>query len=144
MNWGWLCAIGYFVIGTGVINAFGMLLVPPLARLWADRIIRKRLVPNPTPMVGGGKPYIFKPLFRGARFLGRESGKGEAKRISKRCWLVTDVIVLALGGFLFGCVGFPFIGFCLQARAIPGLLAFIACSLCGYSLVGQYFWSSIL
>ena len=63
-----------------------------------------------------------------------EDLRAQFQSLQSGCFIVVDVIVLALAGLALGLMGFWFIGFARKANAWPGVLAFIAASFIGLTL----------
>ena len=125
--------IGYFLVGMVVINFLGMVVVPPIHRKWASSRIARRIMPSG---IGAeNMAYIYKPPLRSPKFVNETIARDKARRISDTTFFVTDVLVLALGGFLAGCCGLVFVGFPLNWKGIPGTAAFIAASFLAVSLI---------
>jgi len=53
-------------------------------------------------------------------------------------FILWDVVVLAIAGFIGGLLGFWFVGVSLNAKGWPGMLTFIAASLFGVALTGSF------
>jgi len=125
--------IGYFLVGMVVINFLGMVVVPPIYKIWASKRIARRIMPSG--ICAENMAYIYKPPLRSPKFVNEIIARDKARRISDTTFFVTDVLVLALGGFLAGCCGLVFVGFPLNWKGIPGTAAFIAASFLAVSLI---------
>jgi len=52
-----------------------------------------------------------------------------------RCYMLVDVLVLGIVGFLMGTIlGWFFVGISFEAKSWPGLIAFVALSMFGASM----------
>lgn len=57
------------------------------------------------------------------------------KSLVTRSYIMVDVLVLGIAGFLFGAVlGWFFIGISFESRGWPGMIAFIVMSMIGSSM----------
>lgn len=63
-----------------------------------------------------------------------ESGDVEIQSIYTHYFVITDIIVLGIAGFIGGILGYLLIGISLDAKGWPGMIAFIAGSILGLSL----------
>ena len=122
------------LIGTAVIWALTYLIVMPISEFLTNRRIAK-----PTDVI----------------YLPQKTGTIDSKsleeiitsrtndypfrkeRIYNRIFIITDVVVLGIAGFLMGfMIGWYFIGITWKARSIPAMLTFI-----GLSFAGAYLHS---
>jgi ABC-type long-subunit fatty acid transport system fused permease/ATPase subunit len=57
-------------------------------------------------------------------------------RVATQYYILWDVVVLGIAGFIGGLLGFWFIGISLEAKGWPGMIAFIAASFMGIAAKG--------
>jgi len=106
------------MIGTAILWVLNAVLVAPLTN-WS---LRRRMVAE------GVDPSSIGDL---------SSGQGARwKGIATGYYILWDVIVLGIAGFIGGLLGFWFIGVSLDLKGWPGILAFIGASLFGFALSG--------
>ncbi len=63
-----------------------------------------------------------------------EDDKRRWEAIATGYYILWDVLVLGIAGFIGGLLGYFFIGISLEAKGWPGMLAFIGASLLGLTL----------
>jgi zinc transporter ZupT len=56
------------------------------------------------------------------------------QRVATGYYILWDVLVLGVAGFVGGLLGFWFLGISLEAKGWPGMLAFVGASFLGLSL----------
>jgi len=60
--------------------------------------------------------------------------KKELASLATKCYILADVLVLGIAGFIAGLLGYWFIGISLEAKGWPGVLAFIFASFTGVAI----------
>lgn len=63
-----------------------------------------------------------------------EAQKAELEKLVTQCYILADVTVLSIAGFIGGLLGYWFIGIAFDAKNWPGVLAFIVSSFLGLSI----------
>jgi len=63
-----------------------------------------------------------------------EAEQAALERLVARNYIIADVLVLGIAGFIAGLLGYWFIGIAWNRREWPGLIAFVVASLLGLSL----------
>lgn len=64
-----------------------------------------------------------------------ESAQKELESLGTRYFILADVLILGIAGFIAGLLGYWFIGIALDARGWPGMIAFILTSVLVSSIV---------
>lgn len=101
------------LIGTGILWALKLIGVFPLTQYFTKRQLEQEEI-RITNLNGGE--------------LSAET-KARIEAVSNKCYILADVIVLGIAGFLIGtALGSPFIGISFEARGWPGMIAFIVSS----------------
>jgi hypothetical protein len=107
------------IVGTALLWALNALLVVPLTRVSVARAIAAEGV------VSGQREAV--PPEVAATW----------QKVAVRHYIMWDVLVLGLAGFVGGLMGYYFIGVSLEAKGWPGMLAFIAASFAGLAAGGR-------
>jgi len=103
-------------IPTGILWLLNGIIVEPLAHA----LTRRELGDASTPQVSG------------------EATENETqKRVYLRNYILADVIVLGLAGFLAGLLGYLLIGLAFRGRDWPGVIAFVLGSAIGVGLANR-------
>lgn len=106
------------LIGTAVLWGLGLLVVNPIAKHFTNQTIAQEYS---TGMVPKDQATI----------------SSRVNSVFTRNYIITDVIVLSVAGFLMGIVaGWFFIGISWNWRSWPGLIAFIGLSVLGSAIHG--------
>lgn len=107
------------LIGTLIIWVLTALIVVPLAKWMTVRELEaKGLVP------AEGMTEL------------PEEVRTQAERTFTKNYILADMLVLGLAGFLAGLMGFLFIGISFEARGWPGIIALVAGCIAGSALSG--------
>lgn len=116
--------IGSWIIGTAVLWLLKWLGTIPLARF-----LSRSKGPGYTPPTESEIPQSEEVAGEG------EEKKEEVEAIPTGYYILADVLVLGVAGFLLGLVsGYYFIGISLRARDWPGMIVFIIASVIGSAL----------
>ena len=106
------------LVGTGILWLLSCLVVNPLAKFFSKREVALTTVNGYMPQVESG---VFQKI----------------NRINTRTYILTDLIILGIAGFLMGrLIGWYFIGISWKIKHWPGLIAFIGMSFLGSFLYG--------
>ncbi len=57
-------------------------------------------------------------------------------KVATQYYILWDVVILGIAGFIGGLLGFWFIGVSLEAKGWPGMITFIAASFLGLAVKG--------
>jgi len=111
------------VIGTGILWFLTAVLVNPLANYWT----KKRLKDNNLPIPKDAKEMENLD----------DEMKKKIQSIFNRNYILADVLVLGISGFLLGILsGYFFVGISFEGKSWPGMLVFIISSITGSILHG--------
>jgi hypothetical protein len=129
MDWSTIVSL---VVVTAIVNGVTILIANPLAQKWYQELERRmRVVNAQMPMPG---QFIYKPLWGKVKFIREEFAEEKLSKLAETCFILTDIAILAIVGFLSGLLGFAFIGIPLSGKALPGMIAFIVMSFLGLGL----------
>jgi hypothetical protein len=65
-----------------------------------------------------------------------EDDKKQLESLATKYFILADVLVLGIAGFVIGLFGYYLIGIAFDRRGWPGMIAFIAASLTGVATTG--------
>lgn len=104
------------IIGTALLWFLSAVLVRPLANYWLKRKLQE-------------PAYLH---LQAAEL----SGQGQAKLngLATQYYILADVLVLGVAGFIGGLLGYWFLAFSFEAKVWPGIIAFILSSFIGLGL----------
>lgn len=105
-----------FLIPTLMLWIINALLVMPLAQKWT---LKAANIPQGADI----------------KNLGEETQR-KIKRILVRKYIIMDIIILGIAGFIGGLLGYFFVGVSFEAKGWPGMVAFILASFIGFSAKG--------
>jgi hypothetical protein len=104
------------LIATGIMWLLSILFVKPLTL----HLLKKKLnEPNYAHLRGNDPEEL------------NDDQKKELASLATKCYILADVLVLGIAGFIAGLLGYWFIGISLGAKGWPGVLAFIFASFTG-------------
>ena len=123
------------VIGTAIINALTFIVAKPIADKWFSSLhCRIQKANELCPMPG---KFLFKPLIAQVRFVPEAEATEKLTGLSNTCFVLVDMLVLAIGGFCFGLTGLVFICIPFRLIALPGAVVFIFASSISAGMMGS-------
>lgn len=104
------------IIGTAILWGLTALFVVPLADYWLKRTLQEPAYAH----------------LRGTELAERD--QATSKSLATKYYILADVLVLGVAGFIGGLLGYWFFGISFETKGWPGMVAFIAASFLGLGL----------
>lgn len=112
-----------FIIGTAILWLLTAVIVNPLANFWTQKKLKQESIPVPK---NANEIEILD-----------EGAKKKMQSFFTRNYILADILVLGIAGFLLGIIsGNFFLGISFERRSWPGILVFITSSIAGSLLHG--------